>query len=128
MTGVLGTAMLPGKCTDSTPDARLLIVQPWFSAIGHPAQSLFNTMRTLTPVANIDYLVSQDAQFEHHANLERALGAGQRLFRFAVSGSALKDNTVKCLWHMARQARIFKDARCVLFFDMDLVAGGSSRR
>lgn len=105
-----------------TRDVRLLIVQPWFSAIGHPAQSLFNTMRTLAPVTDIDYLVSEDAQFEHHANLALALGAGQRLFRFVVSGSALKENTVQSLWHIARRFRAFRDARWVLFFDMDLVA------
>ena len=100
---------------------RLLIVQPWFSAIGHPAQSLFNTLRTLALVADIDYLVSEDPNFQHHANLALALGPGQRLFRFVVSGSALKDNTVRCLWHLARRFRSFREARCVLFFDMDLV-------
>jgi hypothetical protein len=105
-----------------TRAARLLIVQPWFSAIGHPAQSLFNTMRTLAPVADIDYLVSEDPKFEHHADLALALGAGQRLSRFAVSSSALKENTVQCLWHFARSLRAFKDARWVLFFDLDLVA------
>lgn len=104
-----------------TRAGRLLIVQPWFGAIGHPAQSLSNTLRTLAPVANIDYLVSEDPHFQHHANLALALGSGQRLFRFAVSGSALKDNTVRCLWHLARRIRSFRKARCVLFFDMDLV-------
>ena len=99
---------------------RLLIVQPWFTAIGHPAQSLYNTMRSLTGVAAIDYLVSQDRQFEHHAKLDLALGAGQRLFRFEVTDSVLKKNTVKCLLSMLRFVRKFRDVRCVFFFDMDL--------
>jgi hypothetical protein len=100
---------------------RLLIIQPWFSAVGHPAQSLFNTMRTLTGVADIDYLVSRDAEFEHHANLEQSLGPGQRLFRFEVSGSDLKKNTVTALRSLVRLLRQFKDVRQVFFFDMDLV-------
>lgn len=100
---------------------RLLIVQPWFSAVGHPAQSLYNTMRALRHVAGIDYLVSEDAQFEHHTQLEQALGPGQRLFRFKVSGSDLKKNTVVALWSMVKLMRTFKEVRQVFFFDMDLV-------
>jgi hypothetical protein len=105
-----------------TTGQRLLIVQPWFSAIGHPAQSLFNTMRMLAPVERVDYLVSEDKQFEFHANLAAALGRGQRLFRFPVSSSALKESTVKCLWHMASRVHVFSAARLVLFFDVDLLA------
>lgn len=99
---------------------RLLIVQPWFSAIGHPAQSLFNTMRTLTRVAGIDYLVSEDPEFEHHADLAQALGKGQRLFRFRVSGSVLKENTVQSLLSMLKLSPRLRAVDSVLFFDMEL--------
>jgi hypothetical protein len=100
---------------------RLLVVQPWFSAAGHPAQSLYNTMRALRHVPGIDYLVSEDPQFEHHSNLEQALGSGQRLFRFKVSGSELKKNTVTGLWSMVKLWRKLQDVHHVFFFDMDLV-------
>ena len=104
------------------PSSRLLIVQPWFSALGHPAQSLYNTMRTLREVPCIDYLVSEDPQFTHHANLHDALGPGQRLFRFAVEGSDLKKNTRKGLLELLRRRRELRETRSVLFFDVDLGA------
>jgi hypothetical protein len=99
---------------------RLLIVQPWFTAVGHPAQSLYNTMCTLTRVARIDYLVSEDARFDRHANLEQALGPDQRLFRFQVSDSDLKKNTVASLWRMVTLFFKLRDVRHFFFFDMDL--------
>lgn len=99
---------------------RLLIVQPWFSAIGHPAQSLLNTMRTLKKVARIDYLVSEDPHFEHHPDLARGLGVDQRLFRFKVSGSVLKENTVRCLLSMLKLAPRLRAVDSILFFDMEL--------
>lgn len=100
---------------------RLLIVQPWFSAKGHPAQSLYNTMRNLSAVGGIDYLVSQDRQFEHHANLGQSLGTGQRLFRFNVSGSLLLTNTAKGLLSMAWLVRKYAEIQYIFFFDMHLV-------
>lgn len=100
---------------------RLLIVQPWFSAVGHPAQSLYNTMRTLARVAGVDYLVAQDAQFEHHAELGQGLGPDQGLFRFKVSDSDLKNNTVAGLWHAATRPWKFRGVRHLFFFDMDLL-------
>jgi hypothetical protein len=99
---------------------RLLIVQPWFTALGHPAQSLYNTMRVLTQVSGIDYLVSRSALFEHHSHLDQALGPGQRLFRFNVSNSDLRKNTVASLWSVLARIRKFRHVHHILFFDMDL--------
>lgn len=100
---------------------RLLIVQPWFSAKGHPAQSLYNTMRNLCSVTGVDYLVSHDRHFQHHANLDQALGSGQRMFKFNVSGSSLLSNTAKGLLSLTRLVRSSGHIRCVFFFDMHLV-------
>ncbi|MEO8151877.1 MAG: hypothetical protein ABI605_02325 [Rhizobacter sp.] len=103
-------------------DERLLIIQPWFSAKGHPAQSLYNTMRNLRAVAAIDYLISDDRNFQHHVDVKTALGGDQRLFKFDVPGSSLLTNTARGLWSMARLLRRCGNIRCVFFFDMHLVA------
>lgn len=99
---------------------KLLVIQPWFSAIGHPAQSLLHMATAFGKDQPVDYLVScsEDSEFCRDA-LERLKTWGE-VTSFAVTTPTGASNTVRALlalWRMRRQGylRIF-------FFDESLFA------
>lgn len=102
-----------------TPAAKLLVIQPWFTAIGHPAQSLLNMAAAIGRDERVDYLVScgDGAQF-CRAALERMRQWGEiDSFRVATPiGAANTVRALQALWRIRgrRYPRI-------LFFDGSLL-------
>jgi glycosyltransferase involved in cell wall biosynthesis len=93
-------------------DGDCVVVQPWFDAPGHPAQSMVNTARSLGRTEGISYLVvARGGDNPRLAALREAAGAD----RVAVIPSAVPSirlGTLRALSHLARQ-----DARRIFFFD-----------
>ena len=99
----------------------LLIVQPWFTAIGHPAQSILNTARVLGAGADVCYLISDpgDGEFSAAARELEKYGPTQR---FRSHGPSLRTGTLLSLPAIVRVARMNADLEHVFFLDADLVS------
>jgi len=95
----------------------ILIVQPWFTAIGHPAQSTLNTAKVLGKSADIGYLVSAErgSPFDE---LARELEKYGPVWRFRAANTSLRRNTVLAIFALAR--RRVPTATRVVFLDADL--------
>lgn len=99
----------------------LLIVQPWFSAIGHPAQSLLNTAKVLGAGADVQYLIADpgDGGLSSAAHELEGIGPTRRFNSF---GSSLRRGTVLSLPAILCAARMNTDLQDVFFLDADLVS------
>jgi hypothetical protein len=98
---------------------KILIVQPWFTAIGHPAQSLLNTARILGRRPDLGYLISdpQRGQFAAMAGDLERLGTVER---FDSRGDSLRTGTLLSLPSVLRLVRRNPDLQQVLFLDAHL--------
>lgn len=97
----------------------IVIVQPWFTAVGHPAQSLLNTAKALRHTKGIRYLVSNASD-----NPDPQLDALRKIAdvqSFRVNHSSLREGTLKALLKLFSQARHGQYARHIFFFDGHLV-------
>lgn len=100
---------------------KLLIVQPWFWAIGHPAQSLINMAYAIGRDERVDYLVSgntESALFQESLKQLRKWGSVES---FAVRTPTGHSNTVRALlvlWRMRLKGRQYQR---ILFFDESLI-------
>ncbi len=97
----------------------IVIIQPWFTAVGHPAQSLINTARALRKTKGLRYLVSREAD---HPILQ--LGTLQQITEvesFKVRSPSLREGTLQALFKLYSQARKGQRANHIFFFDAHLV-------
>jgi glycosyltransferase involved in cell wall biosynthesis len=99
---------------------KLLIIQPWFGAIGHPAQSLVNTARAIGNDSRVNYLVSKNKDSELCSNSLEQLKQWGYVHCFSVTSYAGRENTARAFLKLLRlringhrYARIF-------FFDSTL--------
>ena len=99
---------------------RLLIVQPWFTAIGHPAQSTLNTASALGREVQVDYLVSMEVGGQSFYSLQRQLERLGRVKTFLVPGSSIRVCTLLSLFALLRISRPGQ-FRKILFLDAHLV-------
>jgi len=99
---------------------KLLIVEPWFTAIGHPAQSMVNTARALGPGSGVGYLISDPGGADLSA-LARELQKYGPTQCFQSHGSSLRTGTLLSLPAVLRIARKNGDLSHVFFLDADLV-------
>jgi hypothetical protein len=99
--------------------ARLLIVEPWFSIIGHPAQSLLNTARVLGNSEDIRYLVSVVPQRRELQPILQQLRTHGAVHEFRPMASPA-GSTLQSLWHAARIARHWGGAVDVFYLDAHL--------
>src|SRR5512147_1748413 len=100
---------------------RLLIVQPWFTAVGHPAQSVLNTARVLGVRPDVGYLISDPGDGEFCA-AARELQKYGSTHRFDSRGTSLRTGTLLSLPAMVRLARMNADLQHLFFLDADLVS------
>jgi len=99
---------------------KLLIVQPWFSAIGHPAQSLINMASAIGRDEHVEYLVSSGGDSEYFREEAERLKAWGKVESFAVTTPVGDSNTVRALmalWRMRLKGRRYQR---ILFFDESL--------
>ncbi|KQT37211.1 MULTISPECIES: glycosyltransferase [unclassified Methylophilus] len=99
--------------------AKVVIVQPWFTAVGHPAQSILNTAKALSNSTSISYLVSaQDGTSEEPLNKLRELAEVES---FKVATPSLREGTLKALVKLLKLNRQKRHFQHVFFFDAHLV-------
>lgn len=98
----------------------LLIVQPWFTAIGHPAQSLLNTACVLGADDRVSYLISQEDGDNLFTDLAEQLGRYGHVETFAVPSSSIRTCTLLSLLALLR-LRADKKFRSIFFLDAHLV-------
>lgn len=99
---------------------KLLIVQPWFSAIGHPAQSLINMASAIGKDERVDYLVSDNTAAGFCLESIERLRAWGRVESFVVTTPTGDSNTVRALlqlWRMRLKGRHYQR---IFFFDESL--------
>ncbi len=97
---------------------KLLIVQPWFTAIGHPAQSLVNTANILGKNDHISYLVSREFKKSEFTKLADELRDYGQVRTFAVPASSPRLCTLLGLLSLISSARGYNR---VFFLDAHLV-------
>jgi hypothetical protein len=100
---------------------QLIIVQPWFTARGHPAQSLLNTARVLGKRSDVCYLISRQPHRTEFAPIIEELAEYGDIHQFRVPNYALTVGTVLSFWKLARIARQYKDTVDVFFMDSHLL-------
>lgn len=98
----------------------LLIVQPWFTAIGHPAQSLLNTASVLGVDDRVSYLISQERDNNLFADLADQLGQYGHVETFIVPSSSIRTCTLLSLLALLR-SQADEKFRNILFLDAHLV-------
>ncbi len=101
--------------------AACLIVQPWFTAIGHPAQSTLNTARALGARADLGYLIS-DPRGGPFEPIARELSGYGRVLRFGAPRGSLRIGTVLGIAALLRHRRDAAGVKSLLFADAYLVA------
>jgi len=99
---------------------KLLIIQPWFSAIGHPAQSLLNMASAFGKNDRVDYLVSCSKESAFCSVAMERLKTWGEVTSFAVTTPTGASNTVRALLALCRMRR--RNYRRIFFFDESLFA------
>lgn len=100
---------------------RVLIVQPWFTALGHPAQSVLNTARALGIRSDVGYLISDPGNGEL-AETASELERYGSVERFTSRGDSLRTGTLLSLPAVLRIVRREAELQHVFFLDAHLVA------
>ena len=72
----------------------LLIVQPWFTAKGHPAQSLMNTASVIGFNDGVSYLVSRQLFSGCFLEIEEKISKYGKIETFSVLNSSIRNNTI----------------------------------
>lgn len=99
-------------------NSHLLIVQPWFTAVGHPAQSLLNTARVLGTEKRVSYLISDQVGETRFLEVAEQLREYGQVETFCVPSSSLRICT---LLSMKALFRSRKERLSILFLDAHLV-------
>lgn len=98
-----------------------LIVQPWFTAIGHPAQSTLNTAKALGARGDVGYLIS-DPRGGTFEPLAVELGHYGPVTRFKVPGDSLRLGTLFGILALIRFRSCNFETKRIFFLDGYLVA------
>ena len=100
---------------------KILIVQPWFTARGHPAPSVLNTARALGIRADVGYLISDPGDGEFSA-IARELEKHGQTTRYRSYGTSLRTGSLLSLPAILRTARANADLQHVFFLDADFIS------
>lgn len=99
----------------------IVIVQPWFSAFGHPAQSLVNLARKIVGKKEIFYLISVisgNTSIEEAKDKLKLLG---NVVDFSVNTPSIREGTLKALISLKKLLAADKSINSVFFLDAHLV-------
>lgn len=99
---------------------KLLIIQPWFSAIGHPAQSLINMASAIGRDVRVEYLVSSSGDLGVFQESTEKLRVWGKVESYVVTTPVGDSNTARALlalWRMRLQGRHYQR---IFFFDESL--------
>lgn len=99
---------------------KLLVIQPWFCAIGHPAQSLINMASAIGRDERVDYLVSSYGEPGVFLDSMEQLKAWGEVESYVVTTPVGDSNTTRALlalWRMRLKGRQYQR---IFFFDESL--------
>ena len=99
----------------------IIIVQPWFAAVGHPAQSLLNTAKIIAHSKEIKYLVSYEAKSSVFSETVNSLKKYGEVVRFKVTTQSLFEGTFKAVLQLKYLCAKDLSVDRVFFFDADLI-------
>lgn len=99
----------------------LLVIQPWFSAVGHPAQSLVNTAKIIGKKKKITYLISAISGLENVANAKRKLQQFGNVVDYPVKTDSVREGTLKALVVLRRLVAANLTIDRIFFLDAHLV-------
>jgi len=99
---------------------KLLIIQPWFSAIGHPAQSLINMASAFGRDERVEYLVSSGGESEYFREAAERLRAWGEVESYDVTTPVGDSNTVRALFALWRMRLKGLQYQRIFFFDESL--------
>jgi glycosyltransferase involved in cell wall biosynthesis len=102
-------------------EVMIVIAQPWFSASGHPAQSLINLARIIGNLKEIIYLVSV---LPDNVATKEALGKLKLLgdvVDFPVKTTSIREGTLKALLSLKKLFALDASIDRVFFLDAHLV-------
>jgi glycosyltransferase involved in cell wall biosynthesis len=99
---------------------KVLIVQPWFTAIGHPAQSTLNTAKALGERQEVAYLIS-DPQAGVFEPIAAGIAKYGRVLRFRVPGDSLRMGTLLAVAALARLSHHSSALERIFFLDAHLL-------
>ena len=99
----------------------IVIIQPWFSAVGHPAQSLINLAKIIGNQKGIIYLISQisgNKSFEVAGSKLKLLG---NVVEYYVKTPSIRESTLKALIRLKKLLVLDTTIDRVFFLDAHLV-------
>ncbi|MFZ5524813.1 MAG: hypothetical protein ACOY9D_12135 [Pseudomonadota bacterium] len=99
---------------------KLLIIQPWFCAIGHPAQSLINMACAIGKDIRVEYLVSNDNVPGFCQDSMDRLRAWGQVDSYHVKTPVGDSNTFRALLALGRMRLKGRQYQRILFFDESL--------
>jgi len=101
---------------------KLLIIEPWFSAIGHPAQSLINMASAIGKDERVDYLVSDNTEAGFCPESIERLKAWGTVETFVVTTPTGPSNTIRALLWLWRMRLGERQYQRIFFFDESIIA------
>lgn len=104
-----------------SPKPRLFIVQPWFTAHGHPAQTTINTARMLGEILDVTYVISKETNSDCFQSMADSLRAIATVESFKVTSNSIRIGTFAALWHLAKMSLRGINAECIFFLDAHLI-------
>lgn len=107
---------------------RLLIIQPWFCAIGHPAQSLINMASAIGRDERVDYLVSSNRESGFFLDsMERLRARGPIESYVATTGDSNTARALLALWRMRLKGRQYQRLFDESLFELALLCATAER-
>jgi len=99
---------------------KLLIIEPWFCAIGHPAQSLLNLASAIGRDERVDYLVSSSSDYRFFQDSMEQLRMWSNVESYTVTTPVGDTNTVRALLALGYMRLKGRQYQRILFFDESL--------
>jgi hypothetical protein len=99
----------------------IVIVQPWFSAVGHPAQSLINLAKIIGNHHDFTYLISMMQPNNSIEVASRKLKELGSVIDYQVKTESIREGTVKALIALRRLIVKNKSIDKIFFLDAHLV-------
>lgn len=99
----------------------VLIIQPWFSANGHPAQSVINTARVLADESHFSYLVSCISKSDRDVRNFNLLQRYVKANKFSVNSPSLREGTFKSIFAVRNYLKKDPSIKKLFYFDVHLV-------
>lgn len=100
---------------------KLLIIEPWFGAVGHPAQSLINMASAIGKDERVEYLVSMNSGSELCEDSMQRLKAWGKVHGFPVKTFVGRSNTLIAFWTLWLLRREGSRYQHIFFFDSTLL-------